>query len=164
MASKTQHAGRGRASSRTQRPRPSRRQLTKFVVGFVVLVAGCALTGWGLHHIFITGNCSSTGYNQYGPVKTCPSGFALQLMAGIFVGPPLALVGAGLMRFSGLGAPLFLGGVGVGLLTVSSDRAAVSGAKSAGLLIGAAMLALAGLVVVRRIVRLARGPAVPPAG
>lgn len=162
MASTTRHAGGGHARKQSREPRPSSRQVIRGLIGLVLLVAGSALTGWGIHHIFITGNCSSTGYNSYGPVKTCPSGFALWLTAGIFVGPPLAIVGGLMARPRGLGIPVFLTGLGLGLLTVSSDRTAVAGAKGAGLIIGVTLLAIMGLVLVRRAVRKARGPAVAP--
>jgi hypothetical protein len=92
------------------------------IAGVALVLFFGALLGVGIHHVFVTGTCSSTGYDpNYGPVPTCPSGtgwwFAF-LFSGIFG----CLIGSGMATSLGLVFTSIFGGIGVGALTILLDK------------------------------------------
>jgi Short C-terminal domain len=123
------------------------RSVAKRVGGGVLMVVGVALIGYGSHYLIRNGNCSSTGYVQYGPVPKCSGAEGLYITSVFFLGPALALVGWLLARTWGWLWPLVCVSLGVGLATIKTDSTAASGAKSLGLILGICFGALAVLSI-----------------
>lgn len=123
------------------------RSAAKRVSGGALMLLGVALIGYGSHYLIRNGSCSSTGYTSYGPVPKCSGAEALYIMSVFFLGPGLALVGWLMSRTWGWLWPLVCVGLAVGLGTIKIDKAAASGAKSLGLILGFCFFALAVLSV-----------------
>jgi len=120
---------------------------TKRVIGGVLMLLGVALIGYGAHYLIRNGNCSGTGYTEYGPVPKCGGPEALYITSVFFLGPALALVGWLMARTWGWLWPLVCVSLAAGLASIKIDRAAPSGAKSFGLILGVSFFALAVLSV-----------------
>jgi hypothetical protein len=136
-----------------QRLQPTNRA----IAGVAVLLFALVLLGVGLHHIIVTGNCSSTGYNSYGPVAHCPEGSGW--WAGFLVGGIVLSIAGGLI--SGGSGPLLIApavfcAVGAGALSVQLDGSAGSDNKTFGLIFGGFFLA-GGLIWLALMVRAALG-------
>jgi len=123
----------------------------KRVSGGALMLLGVALIGYGAHYLIRNGNCSGTGYTSYGPVPRCSGAEPLYIMSVFFLGPALALVGWLMSRTWGWLWPLVCVSLAAGLATIKIDRAATSGARSLGLVLGVCFFALAGLSVTMRI-------------
>ena len=119
----------------------------KRVSGGVLMMLGIALLGYGAHYLIRNGNCSSTGYTEYGPVPKCGGSEALYIMSVFFLGPALAVVGWLMAKTWGWLWPLVCLSLAAGLATIKIDKAAASGAKSLGLVLGVCFIALAVLSV-----------------
>jgi hypothetical protein len=119
----------------------------KRISGGVLMLLGVALLGYGAHYLIRNGNCSSTGYTEYGPVPKCGGSEALYIMSVFFLGPALALVGWLMARTWGWLWPLVCLSLAAGLGTIKIDKTAASGAKSLGLVLGVCFIALAVLPV-----------------
>src|SRR5215469_11936588 len=119
----------------------------KRVSGGVLMMLGIALLGYGAHYLIRNGNCSSTGYTEYGPVPKCGGSEALYIMSVFFLAPALALVGWLMAKTWGWLWPLVCLSLAAGLATIKIDKAAASGAKSLGLVLGVCFIALAVLSV-----------------
>jgi Short C-terminal domain len=142
------------------------RSAAKRIGGGVLMLAGVALIGYGSHYVIRNGNCSSTGYVQYGPVPKCSGAEGLYITSVFFLGPALALVGWLLARTWGWLWPLVCVSLAAGLATIKIDSTAASGAKSFGLILGVCFGALAVLSVtltVRKRLR-PKPPTLPSAG
>ncbi|MEA2172125.1 MAG: hypothetical protein QOF76_5425 [Solirubrobacteraceae bacterium] len=137
-------------------PRPTGPSYRTIVAVGVVLFGG-TLMAIGMHHVIQTGTCSSTGYSEYGPVPTCPSGtglFILYLVGGIFLTVGGGLAGGGASAF-GSGGIVFLG-IGLGSLSVAVGPWAKDGGDGFGLVFGGCF-AFGGLIWVWSSVKLRSG-------
>jgi hypothetical protein len=123
------------------------RSAAKRVSGGALMLIGVALIGYGAHYLIRNGNCSGTGYTEYGPVPKCGGPEALYIMSVFFLGPALAIVGWLMARTWGWLWPLVCVSLAGGLASIKIDSAAASGAKSLGLILGICFLALAVLSV-----------------
>lgn len=123
------------------------RSAVKRVSGGALMLLGVALLGYGTHYLIRNGNCSSTGYTSYGPVPRCSGAEGLYITSVFFLGPALALVGWLMSRTWGWLWPLVCVSLATGLVTIKIDKAAASGAKSLGLVLGVCFFALAVLSV-----------------
>ena len=117
--------------------------------GIALMVAGVALTSYGVHFVAKTGTCSGTGYVSYGPVARCPGNEALYITSAFFVGPVVAIAGWLMARAWGWLWPAFCLGIGAGLVAISDETTASAGARAFGLVGGVCLFGLAGLSVVR---------------
>jgi hypothetical protein len=134
-----------------ERLQPSNRT----IVGVAVLLLALVLLGVGLHHLIATGTCSTTGYNEYGPVPHCPKGvgwWAGLLVGGIF----LSIAGGVIAGGSGplLIAPVTFCAVGAGASSVALDSGVSSGNRTFGLIFGGFFL-VAGLTWIAIVARAA---------
>jgi hypothetical protein len=107
------------------------------IAGVALFLFSGILLAVGMHHLVVTGTCSSTGYSaNYGPVPHCPSGTGWWmgfLFVGIFGGIAGGMMAGSLgLLFAGI-----FGGIGVGALTVAFDHAAHHGSKLFGGIFGA---------------------------
>jgi hypothetical protein len=136
------------------------------------MLLGVALIGYGAHYLTQNGNCSGTGYSQYGPVATCHGPEALYIMSVFFLGPAFAIVGWLVARAWGLLWPAVCLSLAAGEITIRFSTGAHSTAKTFGLVIGVCFAALAVVSVIvsaRKRIRHraapapAAGPGVPPA-
>ena len=121
-----------------QRLQPTNRA----IAGVGLLLFALVLLGVGLHHIVVTGTCSSTGYNSYGPVAHCPEGsgwWAGFLAAGIVLSIAGGLIAGGSGPF--LITPAVFCAVGAGAISVQFDAGAGSDNKTFGLIFGGFFLA-----------------------
>jgi hypothetical protein len=114
---------------------------------------GVALMSYGTHFLAKTGNCSGTGYTEYGPVPMCGGSEALYIMSTFFVGPLAAVAGWLIARARGWLWPSLCIGVGVALITLRYETTVSYGAGAAGLLGG---ICLFGLAVISVVVSLRR--------
>jgi Short C-terminal domain len=116
---------------------------TRTIIGVAILLFGGVLLGVGVHHMVATGSCSSTGYNQYGPVKYCPKGTGWWF-GFVFGGIFLTLIGA----FSSGGSsvllliPAIFSAIGLGAVSIVLDAHPSSGSKIFGLIFGGAFTAV----------------------
>lgn len=148
-------------------PGPGRSTSPAGVIGGMALMfAGVALISYGTHFLAKTGNCSGTGYTQYGPVPKCSGSEALYIMSTFFVGPLAAIVGWLIARAWGWLWPAFCIGIGAALITLRNEATVSSGAGAASLLGGICLFALAVISVIvslrkrrRRNLRQAAAPA-----
>jgi hypothetical protein len=60
------------------------RPTAKRLGGGALMLLGVALIGYGAHYLIRNGNCSSTGYTEYGPVPRCGGSEALYIMSVFF--------------------------------------------------------------------------------
>jgi Short C-terminal domain len=131
------------------------------VGGIVLMLAGVALMGYGAHYIFMTGNCSSTGYSSIGPVPKCGGGEALYILSLFFLGPALAVVGWLLAQAWGALWPLTCVSFGAALVTIQFAKSPTAGAKAFAVLAGTCLFALAVLSVVITVRKRLRRQAAP---
>ena len=134
----------------------------KRALGLGLLLVAVALMGYGVHTVISNGNCSSTGYVQYGPVPKCSHGSEFLAISGLFfLGPALLVAGWGFLKIKGVTWPAVLAGIGIGALTIRSDTGVAAGAKNTGFGIA---LACAALIVIsaafsgRRLMRRGSSP------
>jgi hypothetical protein len=109
------------------------------IVGGAMLLFAAVLVGVGMHHMIMTGSCSSTGYSSVGPVPHCPKGFGWWigfLVGGIF----LVLIGAAVSGASAMIVPVIFSAIGAGAVTVNFDSGVHSDLKTFGLLFGGGFL------------------------
>ena len=119
----------------------------RVIGGTALMFAGVALVSYGTHFLAKTGDCSGTGYTQYGPVPKCSGSEPLYIMSVAFVGPVAAIVGWLIARAWGWLWPAFCVGIGVALITLRNETTVSTGAKAASLLGGICLFALAVLSV-----------------
>jgi hypothetical protein len=119
------------------------RPTAKRLGGGALMLLGVALIGYGAHYLIRNGNCSSTGYTEYGPVPRCGGSEALYIMSVFFLGPGFAVIGWLMSRTWGWLWPLTCVSLAVGLATIKIDSAAAAGAKTLGLILGICFTALA---------------------
>src|SRR5947209_19635992 len=121
-----------------QRLQPTNRA----IAGVGLLLFALVLLGVGLHHIVVTGTCSSTGYNSYGPVAHCPEGsgwWAGFLAAGIVLSIAGGLIAGGSGPF--LITPAVFCAVGAGEISVKFDDGLGSDYITHSLLFGCCFIA-----------------------
>jgi hypothetical protein len=123
----------------------------RVIGGTALMFVGVALMSYGTHFLTKTGNCSGTGYTEYGPVPKCSGGEALYIMSTFFVGPLAAIAGWLTARAWGWLWPSLCIGVGVALITLRGEAGVSYGAGAAALLGG---ICFFGLAVVSVIVSL----------
>jgi hypothetical protein len=137
------------------------------IIGIGVMLFSAVLLGAAIHHVMVTGTCSSTGYNRWGPTAVCPKSTGLwiaMLMVGLFVTPVAGAVGGA--GASGILTAVF-GAIGIGACTVALDDAARSGNRTFALIFGAlfTLVALASaLLMLGRVRSALRGHAGVDAG
>jgi hypothetical protein len=106
------------------------------IAGVALLLFSAVLLGVGIHHLFLTGTCSSTGYSaNYGPVPTCPSGTGAWF-AFVFGGIIGAVAGALMAGSSALVFAGIFGAIGLGSLSILLDSGTQSGQKIFGAIFG----------------------------
>jgi uncharacterized membrane protein len=121
---------------------------TRVIVGITLMVLGVALMSYGAHFVASTGTCSGTGYAYYGPVPKCSGDEALYITSAFFVGPLAAIIGW-IVAPSGVWLwPAVCVGVGTGLITISVETTATTGARAFGGVGGICLFALAGRSVI----------------
>jgi hypothetical protein len=121
---------------------------TRVIVGITLMVLGVALMSCGAHFVASTGTCSGTGYAYYGPVPKCSGDEALYITSAFFVGPLAAIIGW-IVAPSGVWLwPAVCVGVGTGLITISIETTATTGARAFGGVGGICLFALAGRSIV----------------
>jgi uncharacterized membrane protein len=121
---------------------------TRVIVGITLMVLGVALMSYGAHFVASTGTCSGTGYVYYGPVPKCSGDEALYITSAFFVGPLAAIIGW-IVAPSGVWLwPAVCVGVGTGLITISVETTATTGARAFGGVGGICLFALAGRSVI----------------
>jgi len=139
----TQDQGGRRPAARRPNASP-----TRVVVGITLMVLGVALMSYGAHFVASTGTCSGTGYVYYGPVPKCSGDEALYITSAFFVGPLAAIIGW-VVAPSGVWLwPAVCIGVGTGLITISIETTATTGARAFGGVGGICLFALAGRSVI----------------
>lgn len=142
-----------RSAARSPNAGPAR-----VIGGFTAMFVGVALMSYGAHFVAKTGTCSGTGYVSYGPVPKCPGSEALYITSAFFVGPLAAIVGWLVARAWGWLWPTTCIGVGAGLVTISNETTASTGARAFGLVGGIGLFALAGLPVIVSLRKRRRPP------
>lgn len=121
---------------------------TRVIVGITLMVLGVALMSYGAHFVASTGTCSGSGYVYYGPVPKCSGDEALYITSAFFVGPLAAIIGW-IVAPSGVWLwPAVCIGVGTGLITISIETTATTGARAFGGVGGICLFALAGRSVI----------------
>jgi hypothetical protein len=129
----------------------------KRVLGVGLLLAGAAAIAYGAHTVISNGNCSSTGFTQYGPVPKCSHGSEFLGITGLFFLGPVILIAGGLwLGVKGVTWPAMLAGIGVGALIVHSDSGVSQSAKSAGAGVAgvcAVLIVVSVMFTVRRLLR-----------
>jgi hypothetical protein len=138
------------------------RTVPRTIAGVALMLLGVALIGYGAHYLTVNGNCSGTGYTEYGPVPTCHGPEALYIMSVFFLGPALAIAGWLMARAWGLLWPAVCVSVGAGMITLRYDGSAPAGARAFGLAAGVCFAALAVLSVVVTVRKRRRRKAASP--
>jgi uncharacterized membrane protein len=106
----------------------------KTIVGVAVVLFGAVLLGAGMHHTITTGTCSSTGYSaHYGPVPYCPAGTGWWIG---FLTLGIMLVVFGSLLSGGYGFLVLFLAIGIGAMSVATERHPASGSKIFGLIFG----------------------------
>lgn len=106
------------------------------IAGVALLLFSAVLLGVGIHHVLLTGTCSSTGYSaHYGPVPTCPSGTGAWF-AFVFGGIIGAIAGALMAGSSALVFAGVFGAIGLGSLSTLLNSGIPSGQKIFGAIFG----------------------------
>ncbi|MDQ6817689.1 MAG: SHOCT domain-containing protein [Actinomycetota bacterium] len=132
-------------------------------MGGAMVLFAAVLVGVGMHHMIMTGSCSSTGYSSVGPVPHCPKGFGWWigfLVGGIF----LVMIGGALSGAPVLIVPAIFSAIGAGAITVNLDSGVHSDLKTFGLLFGGGFLVfgvIPGVLILLSALRSSGGP--PPA-
>jgi hypothetical protein len=84
-----------------------------------LLVVGCLMEAVGVHQLFNSGDCSSTGYTRYGPAPKCPEGTGWYVALAT-LGLPLAICSGASERSPVQGwhfFPALFGSIALGALT-----------------------------------------------